>query len=390
VRHQAELAPPAELEALDEEVAAARAIDTILPPGSRARSVLGLGVVAWSFVGIAVIAFFLVRLLDRLGPVFPPLVAAALTVFVLEPAVGWFERRGLGRRLAVIVVFVLAGAVLAAFTAFAVPAVVRQFDAFITSSPALAGKGGFLGNLTDSNSEILRSIGTGIQGWLARNAASPAAAARLAEVGLKLAQAGLVVLVGLILAFFVLVSREALVRGASALLPATRRRALQPTIDEIRRLLSGYVRARLIVSAVVGVLATIAFWAIGMPFWLLLGIIVGITNLIPMLGTFIGAVPVALVAILTKPPAFLIVVVVMVALVHSVDGYFLSPLVLKETVDIHPAIALLSVIIGAEVLGFWGILAAIPVAGLVQMALRHWAARWRARVQAGSAPAAPV
>ena len=373
-----------------EEAEAARAIDAIVPPGSRARSVLGVGVVAWAFVGLAIVAFVAVRLLDRLGPVFPPLVVAALTVFMLEPGVGWFERRGLSRRLAVIVVFLLAGAVIVAFSAFAVPAVVRQFDSFVTSSPALAGKGGFLAHLTHADSAILRSIGNGIRGWLERNAASPQAVSRLAGVGLKLAQAGLVVLVGLILAFFVLVSREAIERSAGSLVPANRRLALQPTMDEVRRLLSGYVRARLIVSAVVGVLATIVFWIIGMPFWLLLGVIVGVTNLIPMLGTFIGAVPVALVALLTKPPAFLILVVVMVALVHSVDGYFLSPIVLKETVDIHPAIALLSVIVGAELLGFWGILAAIPVAGLVQMVIRNWAATWRSHVAATAAPTPPV
>ena len=109
-----------------------------------------------------------------------------------------------------------------------------------------------------------------------------------------------------------------------------------------------------------------------MPFWLLLGTIVGVANLIPMLGSWIGGIPVALVALLTKPPSFLLVVLAVVAVSHMVDGFVLSPLVLKETTDLHPVVILLAVLLGADLLGFWGILAAIPVAGVINFLLREW------------------
>jgi predicted PurR-regulated permease PerM len=156
------------------------------------------------------------------------------------------------------------------------------------------------------------------------------------------------------------------------LIPPSSRERIAPPLAEVRRIVSGYVRARLIVSAVVGGLATIGMWAVHMPFWLILGIIVGVANLIPMLGSWIGGIPVALVALLTKPPSFLFVVLAVVVIAHLVDGFILSPIVLKETTDLHPVVILLAVLLGAELLGFWGILAAIPAAGLAQFLLREW------------------
>jgi predicted PurR-regulated permease PerM len=91
-----------------------------------------------------------------------------------------------------------------------------------------------------------------------------------------------------------------------------------------------------------------------------------------MLGTWIGGVPVGLVALLTKPPSYLVLVLVVIAISHIVDGYFLSPIVLKETTHLHPVVVLLAVLLGAELAGFWGILAAIPVAGIIQFGLKRW------------------
>jgi predicted PurR-regulated permease PerM len=157
-----------------------------------------------------------------------------------------------------------------------------------------------------------------------------------------------------------------------AMVPPAGRERLGPPLAEVRRIVAGFVRARLIVSAAVGAMATIGLWAIHMPFWLVLGVIVGVANLIPMLGSWIGGIPVALVALLTKPPSYLLVVIPIIVVAHLVDGWILSPLVLKETTDLHPVVILLAVVVGADLLGFWGILAAIPVAGMVHFALREW------------------
>jgi predicted PurR-regulated permease PerM len=191
-------------------------------------------------------------------------------------------------------------------------------------------------------------------------------------VGTVLAHAGVVLLLGGFLGYLVLVSRPSLSSGVIILVPPARRQTATEVLDELGRIVSGFVRARFIVSFVVGVLTTIGLFAIGMPSWLLLGILVGIANLIPTVGSFIGAVPVILVAILTKPPAFVLAAVAVMLLAHAVDGYILSPIVLKGTTDLHPVVVLLAVVAGAELMGLWGVFAAIPIAGIAQYCLKRW------------------
>jgi predicted PurR-regulated permease PerM len=190
--------------------------------------------------------------------------------------------------------------------------------------------------------------------------------------GMGLAHAGLVLVLGGFLGFLLLLSLPSMAGGMRALVPVSLRGEVDPWLGQVQQLLGGYVRARLLVSGAVFVLATIGLWAVGMPFWLLLGFIVGVANLIPMFGAWIGAIPVVLVSLATKPPAFLLLVLVVIAVAHVVDGYVLSPIVLKGATQLHPVVVLLVVLVGADLFGFWGVLAAIPVAGIVQLALRTW------------------
>jgi predicted PurR-regulated permease PerM len=323
---------------------------------------------------MAVLLFVLGRLLGRLGSVLPYLVVAAMVVLVLNPLVIRLVRLGVPRRLAATVVFVLAVLAVAVLLDLMVPVIIGQASSLAGSSPGLVRKGGsLLDPLSRSSNPLLHRAGSAISAWLQSHAGNaPKALHTLSEAGLKLAHAGLVLILGAFLGFLLLLSLPETARGLTALVPPASRDRLGPPLAEVRRIVAGYLRARLIVSAVVGTLATIGFFVVQLRFWLVLGLIVGVANLIPMLGSWIGGVPVALVAIVTKPPSYLVVVLAVVVLAHVADGFLLSPLILKETTSLHPVVILLAVILGADLLGLWGILAAIPVAGVINFLLRRW------------------
>jgi predicted PurR-regulated permease PerM len=349
-------------------------LERLMPPGGRARRLVGWGVVAWTLIGGGILIWVLARAFDRIAGVFPYLVVAALVVFILNPLVRRLARLGVQQRLAATVVFVVSVVVMAALLSLAIPILVDQTRHLMASSPGLLRKGGSpFERLAHSHNPLLHRAGQTISAWIQTHAGNaPKALRTLTSAGLQLAHFGLVLLIGSFLGFLLLVSLPETTRGFLAMVPPGNRDRLAPTLEEVKRIVSGYVRARLIVSAVVGLLATIGFWAIHMPFWLVLGVIVGVANLIPMLGSWIGGIPVAMVALVTKPPSFLLVVLVVVVIAHTVDGYILSPIVLRETTNLHPIVILLAVLVGAELLGFWGILAAIPVAGILAFGLREW------------------
>jgi predicted PurR-regulated permease PerM len=349
-------------------------LERLMPEGGQGRRILGWGVVAWTGLGLAVVVWAFARILEELSGLLPYLVVAAMVVFILDPPVRRLASLGVPRRAAATIVFVAAVGLTTLVLSLAVPVLISQGRTLATSSSGLLRSGGVFGRLSRSTNPVLRQVGQASSNWLRDHAGSaPQALDTLTNVVLKLAQAGLVMILGGFLGFLLLLSLPETTRGLLTMIPPASRNRVGPPLEEVRRIVSGFVRARLIVSGVVGLLATIGLWAIHMPFWLLLGTIVGVANLIPMLGSWIGGIPVAFVALLAKPPSFLFVVLAVVVAAHLVDGWILSPLVLKETTDLHPVVILLAVLIGADLLGFWGILAAIPVAGVINFMIREWA-----------------
>jgi predicted PurR-regulated permease PerM len=348
-------------------------LERLMPPEGRGRMLVGWGVVAWATIGGLLLLWAGGRVVSRIAGVFPYLVFAGIVVFILNPAVRRLAGLGVPRRLAATLVFAAAVALTALALSVMVPIVVRQFQHLTGSSPELLRRGGLFERLARSTNPALHQVGEASLRWLRENAGNaPRALQTAASAGLKLAHAGLVMLVGGLLGFLILLSLPETTRGMVALIPPASREHVGPPLAEVRRIVAGYVRARLIVSGAVGLLATVGMWAIHMPFWLILGIVVAVANLIPMLGSWIGGIPVAFVSLLTKPPSFLLVVLAVVVFAHLVDGFVLSPIVLKETTDLHPVVILLAVLLGAELLGFWGILAAIPVAGVINFGVREW------------------
>jgi predicted PurR-regulated permease PerM len=321
-------------------------------------------------MGVVLIGWMLWLFLHRLAGVLPFLVVAGLVVFILGPAVDALVKLRMSRPIAATAVFLAAAAAMPAVVPVILRTVLVQLGSLLRSSPESLQHGGVVARLSHSSNSFLRSIGHAVEDWVRTHQQDPGHT--LATVGSILAHAGVVILLGGFLGYLILVSRPGLSSGLLVLVPPGRRQIATDVLEEMGRIVAGFVRARLIVSLVVGILTTVGLWIIGMPSWLLLGILVGIANLIPTLGSFIGGVPVVLVSLLTKPPAFLLAAVAVMLAAHAVDGYILSPVVLKETTDLHPVVVLLAVVMGAEVMGLWGVFAAIPVAGIVQYCLKRW------------------
>jgi predicted PurR-regulated permease PerM len=368
-------------------------LERLLPEAGRGRRFVGWGVVAWTGVGLGVLAWAGWQVLNRFAGVIPFLVMAWLVVFLLGPPVRWLAARGVPYRLAATLVFLLAVTLTALALALVVPALVHQTADLVQGSKLLVAKGGvtLFDRLSGSSNAWLRRAGDALSSWIERHAGNVQEDLRaVTGAGLRLAQFGLVLLLGGFLGYLILLSLPES-RSLRGFMPRSLHGRLDAPLAEIRRIVGGYVRARLIVSTVVGVLATFGLWLIHMPFWLPLGIFVGIANLVPMLGAWIGGIPVGIVALLTKPPSYLILVLIVIVCAHVVDGYFLSPIVLKGTTNLHPVVVLLAVLLGAELAGFWGILAAIPVAGIVQYGLKEWVLpriRGRDRIAAAGTAAA--
>jgi len=122
------------------------------------------------------------------------------------------------------------------------------------------------------------------------------------------------------------------------------------------------------------------------PYAVALGLLVAILDLIPLAGATLAAIILTAVAFLTSIPAGIIVLAFMIVY-QQIENHLLQPLVYSRTVQLSPLAILISVLIGAKIAGILGALAAIPVAGTIQVLLLAWL---RGRRERGSRDAAPV
>jgi predicted PurR-regulated permease PerM len=128
------------------------------------------------------------------------------------------------------------------------------------------------------------------------------------------------------------------------------------------------VTGNLAISVIAGALATIALLILGVPFAVALGLLVALLDLIPLVGATFAAVIVVAVAFLHSLPAGIVMIVFFI-LYQQFENHILQPLVYNRTVALSPLTILVSILVGAEVAGILGALAAIPVAGAIQVVI---------------------
>jgi predicted PurR-regulated permease PerM len=162
-----------------------------------------------------------------------------------------------------------------------------------------------------------------------------------------------------------------------SLLPADKEARWRLIGGEINRTVAGYVTGNLTISLIAGVVTTIVLSVVGVPYALALGLLVAILDLIPLAGATIAAIAVSTVAFLDSTQSGIIVLVFFI-LYQQLENHVLQPVVYGRTVQLSPLVVLIAVLIGAELAGVIGALAAIPVAGTIQVILVDWLSHRRA------------
>ena len=171
-------------------------------------------------------------------------------------------------------------------------------------------------------------------------------------------------LVGIIVSVYILGNLEKVKAGAKRLLYSIFSLGAAEKIREAllftHKTFMGFISGKLLDSAIIGLICYVFCAALSMPYTLLVSIIIGITNIIPFFGPFIGAIPCALIILLVNPVKCLIFVIFIIVL-QQVDGNIIGPKILGETTGINGFWVMFSIIVGAGLFGFWGMLLGVPV-----------------------------
>jgi predicted PurR-regulated permease PerM len=295
------------------------------------------------------------------GQVLTLLGLAFFVALGLDPAVLWLYRRGVPRWAAVSIVVAICLGLFIGFLLIAVPVVVSQASHLANELP------GYLHTAKDQNTELGRlnaryhlvaSLQKLLNGQSSFNTALTVGKAVLDLVGS--------VVVVLVVTVYLLADMPRVRQTVYRLAPRSRRARMVLLTDEIFSRVGGYVLGNLFTSLIAGASTWVWALAFGIPYALLLGVMVAILDLVPMVGSTIGGIIVALLA-LTISVQLAIATAVFYTLFRVLEDYLLTPRVMARTVAVPGLITVVATALGGALLGIVGALVAIPVAAALKL-----------------------
>jgi predicted PurR-regulated permease PerM len=301
------------------------------------------------------------------------LVIAAFLALALSRPVGWLSRR-MRRGLAIALVYLGLLLVPVGLGVLAVPPVVGQVQNFIDDAPHYATD---IRNFIERN-KTLRDLQRkyDIGGQLEKKAAElPAkvgnAASILADIGLGVVNSVLAVVTILILTAFMLAGGGQWREAALRLLPPEQARVWRRVSDEIAGAVGNYVGGALAQAIIAGGSSYVVMLILDVPFREPLAVLVGLFDLIPLVGATIAAVIVGIVTVFVDFPTATIVWAIWAVIYQQLENNLIQPRIQARAVDVHPFVVLVAVLFGSTLFGIVGALLAIPVAASLQVIVRE-------------------
>jgi predicted PurR-regulated permease PerM len=343
-----------------------------LPPRDT-RQVLSL--LRWLLIMVFVVLGYFV--LSYLAGVLAPILTALGIAYLLNPLLERLARRGASRAIGAGLLLISFLAVLAVVITFCAPTVAHQLREFVASFPR------FFDNLSAWSAQHLhikipqdwkRYVETSDLPDLLGNASSPLRELASAAVGGVFSLLGVLAELLLIpvFSFYFLTDWPNLLRRIEHMVPPRRRAALREIGRDVDRVVAGWVRGQAIVTSTLAVLYAAGFTAIGLPLSLPLGLLVGGLTVIPFVGTFVGASIALLVTLADGGNLQMLGMVAGVILIlHLLEAGVLTPKIVGHRVGLSESGALLAVVAGGKLLGFVGVVLAVPIAATIAVLVRY-------------------
>jgi predicted PurR-regulated permease PerM len=320
-----------------------------------------------------------------------PLIVSGLLAFLLRPMVEkveslmpWRSRwPDLSRISSILLIYAVTLGVIAGVLVLIIPPVYQETVKFIESVPSLYSdieatveqwNRWFIGRIPEDirqrAQDALRQAGDSLmvemQGVLAGT--------------VKAVPGIFTIIIGLIaipiLLFYLMKDREALAEGMYAPLPSAIKPHLRNIIEIISDVIGSYVRAQLTLAFVVGFMAFVGLSILGIEFAVLLGFVAGITELIPIIGPWLGAISGILVTLATAPEKVFWVIPLYVG-IQVLENVLLVPRVQGNALNIHPLWMIVIILVGAQIAGLWGVILGPPLVAASKGVVSYFSDQWR-------------
>ena len=328
------------------------------------------------------ISFIFTPLLEFGAAVMLPVIISGLLYYLLNPIVDFLERHRVKRIIAISIVFILIALLILWGLAVAIPAIQHQVLSFMKNLPDYLEKANrTIDDVLDN--KVSPEIKPQLDEWtsqLSQNITSWASSfsARAVNWVSNLITVASQVIIALIImpfiVFYLLRDGKNLKGQIIRFLPTKIRKSADKVLSDVNTQLANYVRGQITVAIIVALMFILLLKIIGLRYAVTLGVTAGFLNLIPYLGSFLAMLPALVLGLVSGPEMFVKVVIVFIV-EQTIEGRFVSPLVLGSQLNIHPITILFVLITSGSMFGIWGVFLGIPVyasAKVVISALFEW------------------
>jgi putative permease len=297
--------------------------------------------------------------------------------YLLDPLIVHAGKRGLKRLYALGLLYIILGIMTVFFLAFIVPAITMSWNSFILDLPTYILK---LKQIAlEWKSRVPDRYGSDEIQWLIDKAAANVDTAA-EKTGLWAYGFGTSIFFNLfniilspILVFFMLYYKQTVINTVTSWLPEGRRSQITDIANEVNSSIGGYLRGQVAVSIIVALLATVALFALDIPHPIFCGVFAGAASILPFIGVIIATIPALFFAWFKFQSAVILGQTTFAfGVIYFVEGYVIKPLVFKESMNLNPLVTIIMVMALGEILGFWGILLALPIASAIKITWGHF------------------
>jgi len=330
-------------------------------------------------------------LLYRFNQVVFILFIAIVIGTVIRPAVAWLHQRGLPQTAGVILIYLLLLILLIGFLLLVFPLMVEQSATIAAAAPSYYQTlrewlGNYPNQLLVRLSEFLPATLPSLQPRTGQQTGPEVMVSAGQALGYitVMAKVLFIAIVILVLAFYWTLDGPRIIQSFLMLIPQDQRESISELIVAMETKVGFFIAGQGLLCLVIGIMALVAYLLIGLPNALVLALIAGVLEAVPMIGPLLGAIPAALVALSIAPDKLIWVIVATVA-IQQLENSLLVPRVMRRAVGVNPFVTLLALFAFSSLFGIAGAFMAIPMAAIIQLLLDRFVFHPTARESAASA-----
>ncbi len=340
-------------------------------------NILKIAFIFFSIIGVYALTLIvkewkLFQFLFTILKVLSPLFIGIIIAWLLEPTVKYMHQKGVNRIVGTTLIYIAMLTTIYILITTLFPMIIDQTNDFLVILPSILDSVSVWGNkflenfqgISIIDIEVVKINVVDYLNGIVRTLTTEIPALTINFISGLFSMAGIMAL-GLIIGFYLLFDFANIGKVSLSLLPPKVRKDIRGLIDEANSFLFGYLKGTLFISFLIFVSSAIALSIIGVESPILLGLIIGIADIIPYIGPYIGGLPAVLVAFTQGVPTGIITIIALFT-IQLIEGNFIQPLVMSKTMKLHPVNVIMGILVFGYFFGIIGMIIATPLVAMIK------------------------